>query len=115
MREFVTHRFGAVEECNLRCPDAEGVEYFGEIAHLCHPLLVGGVRYDGSIGEEEEFVVSRHFRHGDMGEHVSLRQDAPFLVEHCAQQRGGVEQALHEHVGLSLPDQTYGLFGCFLM
>ena len=36
---------------------------------------------DRSIGEKEQFIVSRYLHHGQMGQNLSFRQQTMFLVQ----------------------------------
>ena len=50
-----------------------------------------------------------------MGEHLATRQYAPLLVEHGAQQCVGVQQSLHQQVGLALAHHGHSQLGCLYL
>ena len=49
-----------------------------------------------------------------MSQHITLGQDACFLVEHSAQQVIGINQTLHQHVGFTLTHEGNSLGGCIV-
>ena len=71
-----------------------------------------GVRNDGGVGEEQQFVVIGQLGKGNVGHDPALAQNASLLVEDGAQQHVGVDEAFHDDIGLATPYGLHGLAGC---
>ena len=70
---------------------------------------IGGY-VDRCVGHEEELVVGGHLHHGDVaGQAPGV--DARVFIEGGLQYRRGVDEALHQDVGLPRPHEAHGLRG----
>ena len=101
----------AVDERYLGHLDAEVASHIGHILHHLDALSLVGVGDNGCIGENQQLVIVGNVGHGSMGQHVTLGQNAGFLVQDGTQQVVGVDQTLHQHVGLVLTHQSDSLSG----
>ena len=106
---------GTVDEGDAGLLDAEGVADVVDIVDLLAALGLGGHGDDGGVGEEEELLVLGDLGHRNMGEHVARAQDAILLVEDGAQEGIGVDESLHEDVGLAALAEIDGSAGALVL
>ena len=97
-----------MDQSYARLLDAESVAGLNHVSHLLHALLVGGVRNDGGIGEEEQARVAGQFGGGDVREQPAARQYALLFMEHGSEERVGVDKPLHQQVCLAAPGHSHG-------
>ena len=105
---LLVHLLRAVVQGDARLVDAHLMAEVGDVAHLLYALFLRGVGDDGRVGEEQQLVVLRQLRGGDMCEHATFRQDAFLLVQHHVQQVVGVDHSLHQDVHLPLVHHFHG-------
>ena len=75
------------------------------IVDLLTALTLCGYGYHCRISEEEQFLVFGNLRHRHMGEHMAWTKDAVLLIQDCAQDDIGIDEALHEDIGLTVLTQ----------
>ena len=111
MRKLGTDLLRAVYQGDTGLLDAEVSAGTDGIPDHLDALLQRGPRDDGSIGEKQQLVVSRYLHHGQMSQHLALRQQAVLLVEDGTEQVVGVDDALHQNVGTTLTHDAHRLAG----
>ena len=97
-----------MDQSDARLCNAKSVAGLNHVSHLLHALLVGGVRNDGGIGEEEQARVAGQFGGGDVREQPAARQYALLFMEHGSEERVGVDKPLHQQVGLATLGHGHG-------
>lgn len=104
-----------VEQGHAGMPDAESAADGGPVAKDGPPLVEGGLRDDGHVRSEEQTPETGQLGGHDVGQDTSGRQQAARLVKNGMQEGVGVQQALHDDIGLTLPyhadGHAGGLFG----
>ena len=75
------------------------------IVNLLTALGLGGYGYHSCIGEEEQFLVFGNLGHRHMGQHMTRTEDAVLFIQDCAQDDIGIDEALHEDIGLTVLTQ----------
>ena len=102
---------GAVDKRNLGLLDVQGMGNLSHIFHLLDALINRWAWYNCGIGEEQQAMKLWNVGNGDMSEHITLRQNACFLVENGTKQVVGVQQTFHQHVGAVFTNLAHCLGG----
>ena len=104
-----------MDEGDTRFLNAEGMTHIVHIVNLLAALGIGRHRDDGGIGEEEQLLVFGNLSHGDMGEHMARTQDTRLTIEDGPQDDIGIDQTLHQDVGLATLTESHSPTGAFFL
>ena len=110
-RHFGIHLFDTGDHCDLRAfvahipKDTYGVLNDGFL------LLQGWVCDHATIHRDQQLVVARHLKGGEVTHNAALSQTV-FLVDNSLQQHGRVHFALHQEVSLARADQSNSSLRC---
>ena len=106
---------GTVDERDAWFVNAQGMTDVVHVTNLLATLCRGGDRDNGSIGEEQQFLVLGNLGHSDMCQHMALAEDTVLLVENGTQQDIGIDESLHQDVGLTILTHCYSTTSTFVL
>ena len=81
------------------------------IVNLLTALSLSRHRDNGGISKEEHLLVSGNLGHRHMGEHMAWAQDAVLLIQYRTKDHIGIDQPLHQDIGLTVLTQGDGPTG----
>ena len=106
---------GAMDERDAWFLDAQSVTDVVDIAYLLTALCLCGNGDNSSISEEEQLLVFGNLGHTDMRQHPAGTQDARLLIQNGAQQVVGIDESLHQDIGLTILAHRHSTAGTFVL
>ena len=64
--------------------------------------------------EEEQLMIGGNLHHSQMGQYLSFRKEAVLFVKNHPEQVVGIDDTLHQDIGLALVHQVDGYTGCLI-
>ena len=110
-----THFLSTVDERDTGLLDSKRMTDIVHIVNLLTALGLGGYGYHSCIGEEEQFLVFGNLGHRHMGQHMTWTEDAVLLIQYRAQDDIGIDEALHEDIGLTILTERHRPTGTLVL